>query len=147
MRFLLRYLELILSAAGIAVIIAVPTLFFPEPQYRWLAVAVTATAVGLIHGLIFFAVRHRQRSIRHQTIREMQLLVDDLVRNQLAVISLSTEIASDMETLDTDELHAWARQAYAAARKIDQGLKEIDSDGLTRTAGRYQHLISISQNS
>jgi hypothetical protein len=82
MKVLLRYLELILSALGVVVILAIPTLFFPSPQHRWIAAAITATAVGVIHGLIFFTVRDRQRTIRTQTIREMQLLVDDLVRNQ-----------------------------------------------------------------
>jgi hypothetical protein len=141
-KFLLRYLELILSAAGLVVILVVPALFFPSRQYRWVAAAATATSVGVIHGLIFFGVRHRQRTLRSQTIREIQLLVDDLVRNQLAVISLSSEIASDAsETADAGEFRKWAKQSYEAAKKIESGLQHIDADGLTASTRRYAELI------
>jgi len=80
---LLRHLELVLSAVGVLVIFVVPMVFFRQPTLRWEAAAVTAAAVGVIHGLIFYAVRRRQRLIRRDTIREMQLVVDDIVRNQL----------------------------------------------------------------
>lgn len=141
MNAILRHLELVLSGVGILVIFAVPMLFFPRPGFhgpdlRWEAAAVTAAAVGLLHGLIFYLVRRRQRLVRQETIREMQLVVDDIVRNQLTVIGLSAALS--LESTRTDgRLEDWAERSINAAHEIGHRLRAIDSE-------RLQYLIRRS---
>jgi len=126
---ILRHLELVLSAIGVLVIFAVPMVFFRQPSLRWEAAAVTAAAVGVIHGIIFYAVRRRQRLIRRDTIREMQLVVDDIVRNQLTVIGLSAALARESSRPD-GRLEDWAERSIVAAHEIGHQLKAIDSERL-----------------
>jgi len=138
---ILRHLELVLSGVGIVVIFAVPMLFFHRTGFhgadlRWQAAAVTAAAVGLIHGLIFYLVRRRQRLVRQETIREMQVVVDDIVRNQLTVIGLSAALSRESNRTD-GRLEDWAERSINAAHEIGHRLKAIDSE-------RLQHLIRRS---
>ncbi|MFY9936184.1 MAG: hypothetical protein WAK33_04915 [Silvibacterium sp.] len=126
---ILRHLELVLSSVGIVVIFAVPMLFFRRPDLRWEAAAITAAAVGVIHGIIFYAVRRRQRLIRRDTIREMQLVVDDIVRNQLTVIGLSAALARESSHTE-GRLEDWAERSINAAHEIGHQLKAIDSERL-----------------
>ena len=54
---LLKHLEIILSVAGVIVVFTVSWLFFHAPYARWQAAAITAVAVGLLHGFIFYTER------------------------------------------------------------------------------------------
>jgi len=132
---ILRHLELVLSGVGIVVIFAVPIFFFHRPNLRWEAAAVTAAAVGLIHGLIFYLVRRRQRLVRQQTIREMQLVVDDIVRNQLTVIGLSAALSRESSRTD-GRLEDWAERSIVAAHEIGHRLRAIDSERLQQLIRR-----------
>lgn len=129
LRFLLKYLELILSGAGILVILAVPLLFFHQTTYRWEAAAIAATGVGVIHGVIFFIVRHRQRLVRQTTIREMQMVVEDIVRNQMTVVSLFAGL--DVEPATAAKQREWAQRSIDAAQEIGRRLNDINSEQLT----------------
>ena len=72
MKFLLRHLELIFTAAGIAMIFGVTAIFTPVGMSLWQVAAVTATLVGIVHGALFLLLRRRQRAARHSTIGEIQ---------------------------------------------------------------------------
>lgn len=141
MNGILRHLELVLSAIGVMVILAVPMLFFRQPTLRWQAAAVTAAAVGVIHGIIFYAVRRRQRLIRRDTIREMQLVVDDIVRNQLTVIGLSAALARESDRTE-GRLEDWAERSINAAHEIGHQLKAIDSERLRDLIRRSAAVVS-----
>jgi hypothetical protein len=125
---LLKYLELLLSAVGILVIFAVPLLFFPEREMRWQAAAVTAALVGLIHGVIFYLVRRRQRHLRQTTIHEMQMVVDDIVRNQMTVVALSAGL--NLEASTAAKQQEWAQRSIDAAHEIARRLNDINSERL-----------------
>ena len=134
MRILLKYLELILSAAGILVILAVPMLFFPAAEVRWKVATLTAALVGIIHGVIFYLVRNRQRQIRRTTIHEMQLVVDDIVRNQMTVVSLSAGLPPDAPP--SVQQREWAQRSIEATHEIARRLNDIDSDRLSELIRR-----------
>lgn len=94
MRLLLRWLELILTAAGLLVTVAVPYFFPGLTDSPWKTVAWTAIAVGCIHGVLFFLVRSRQRAIREEALAEARGMLEDVGNNQLTIITLLTEARS-----------------------------------------------------
>ncbi len=81
-------IELWLSGAGLGVILGVPNLFAPAAGSFWKVAAITAIGVGLLHGLIFWAIRRRQRIVRHRAIDEIREMLRDVVKNKLAIIDM-----------------------------------------------------------
>ena len=86
MQSFLANIELWLSAVGIVVILLVPRLLLGRLPNYWATMAVTAAAVGVLHGLIFWFVRRQQRRVRHDAIRSLQSMLKDRINNQLTVI-------------------------------------------------------------
>lgn len=116
MRNLLEYLELILTAAGVLVVIAVFAVF--RNVAPWKAAALSALAVGVLHGIIFFAVRSSQRRARRVAVVKIRRTFDDLVRNKLQVVLFATEIQ------DED----WRPAAQRAVLEIENSLNRIESE-------------------
>jgi hypothetical protein len=111
--FLSHYLELVFTALGLLVILAVPALFLRRyPVYPWRIAAVTATAVGIIHGLLFYVVRRRERDARTRLIREVRSMTDVLC-NQLQVVVLARYVHPKVE----DERHL-LEAAHAIRRHV-----------------------------
>jgi hypothetical protein len=94
----------------------------------WRLTAVLAIAVGTLHGVIFWVVRRRQRQIRRQSIREIQAMLADVVKNRLTAIDMYLpeeddpemvrqevdgirqsirEIADHVDTLSEETLEDW----------------------------------------
>jgi len=121
MQKLLEYLELILTGAGILVVLIFFAIF--RNISPWKAAAISALAVGTLHGIIFFAVRSAQRSARNNSIRSIRHTLDDLVRNKLQVVLFATEI--------TDE--DWRPAAQRAVQEIQNSLARIEAESLTAT--------------
>jgi hypothetical protein len=103
--FLSNYLELIFTALGLVVILAVPAFFsqryhlHPLTEYPWRVAAITATAVGVIHGILFFIVRRRQREARARVIHDVRQL-SDVLCNQLQVVVFARHAEDEQELLD-----------------------------------------------
>ena len=119
MRNWLEYLELILTAAGVLVVLIFFSIF--RDIAAWKAAAISALAVGVLHGVIFFAVRSAQRRARTIAIRNIRARLDDLVRNKLQVVLFATEIQ------DQD----WRPAAQSAVQEIVNNLNQIESESLT----------------
>jgi two-component system CheB/CheR fusion protein len=66
-RVFLEYIELWLSALGLVLIWAIPQLLTPTEGDRWRITAITAIAIGIIHGILFWIVRRRRQKIKAQT--------------------------------------------------------------------------------
>ncbi len=109
----LRHIELYLTGAGIVVILLVPQ-FFALEQRAW-AVAVSAVLVGVVHGLLFWLVRRRQRLIREAVVEDLRRMLQDRINNKLQVLLL----------------HASATGAESAAedgrrlREISESIREV----------------------
>jgi hypothetical protein len=99
-RLFLDNLELWLSAAGILVTFAIP-LLFPNSFEFWQVAAFSAVGVATLHGVIFWLVRRRQRVVRARAIAEIRAMMQDVVKNQMAIFSLvaDTSAAEDAELL------------------------------------------------
>jgi len=119
MQTFLRYLELALTAAGVAVVVVVFAVF--RHIAPWKAAAVCAVAVGVLHGCIFFAVRSAQREARRKALVAIRSALDDLVRNKLQVVLFATEIH------DED----WRPAAQRAVQEIQARLNFIEAETLT----------------
>ncbi|MET0263906.1 MAG: hypothetical protein ABW223_13465 [Rariglobus sp.] len=91
MRKILENLELVLTGAGLLVIFVVH-LIFRGNENSWMLSAVTAVAVGVLHGFIFWLVRRRQRTIRRRALQEAEQMLKDVVNNQLCVITFAVEM-------------------------------------------------------
>ncbi|MDQ2834834.1 MAG: hypothetical protein M3Y50_14075 [Acidobacteriota bacterium] len=116
MKNLLEYLELILTAAGVLVVIAVFAIF--RNVTPWKAAALSALAVGVLHGAIFFVVRSSQRRARKAAVVKIRHTFDDLVRNKLQVVLFATEIH------DQD----WRPAAQRAVQEIQNSLDRIEHE-------------------
>lgn len=97
-RAFVNHIELWLSGAGLVVIWAVPALFGGADV--WQVAAFTAVGVGILHGLIFWTVRRRQRKRRMETIREIREMLSDVVKNELAIIRASLPAGEEREQYD-----------------------------------------------
>ena len=92
-RIAIENIELLLSGAGLAIILVVPQFIASDGFEYWQATAVTAIAVGLLHGIIFWFIRRRQRLIRQQSILQIREMLHDVMRNQLGIISFNAYLS------------------------------------------------------
>lgn len=119
-------MELWLSAAGVAVILLVPGLLGVERADHWKAMAYTAIAVGVLHGVIFWSVRRRQRLVRERTLVEAHAMLRDGIQKQVAALLTMDATAGDeqrrrldgvfdslilldhlLDSLSSERLRAW----------------------------------------
>ena len=84
----LRNIELWLSAAGLLVVWVAYLIVSPSGGDVWKVAAITALVVSVLHGMIFWVVRSRQRRLRAEAIHEIREMLADVVKNQLAVIGM-----------------------------------------------------------
>ena len=132
MRFVLRHLELILSAAGLAVIFAVPTLFFRDRSRYLPALAITAVAVGLLHGVIFWLVRQRQRQVRQETIAQLQAMLLDVINNKLTIL-----LAAQTAEVGDQDRALLQEKAQASLASIQALLRDLSEETLLCWRQRY----------
>jgi len=131
----LEQVELWLSGAGLAVVWMASVLIAPGGTDIWKVAAVTALLVSVIHGVLFWLIRRRQRMVRNHTIHEIREMLGDQVKNQLAVIgmivqdeqlgpdaqrslrevSMSVDTISKMvDSLSEESLHDWKTEYHEA---------------------------------
>ena len=118
MQWLLRYLELVLTAAGVVVVAVVFAIF--RDVSAWKAATIAAVAVGVLHGSIFFAVRAAQRRARRQAVRQIRETFENLIRNKLQVVLFAAEVPSG----------DWRPAAQRAVEEIQESLERIDAEPL-----------------
>jgi len=131
MGFFLRHLELFLTAAGLVVIFGVTALFHPADTSPWTVATVTAVAVGVLHGFLFWLVRQRQRDVRRRALAETERMLRDVIINQLAVIRLTV----DMQT--HPPVPASLDRIERAITVINHTLNGLSEESLTRWQERY----------
>jgi hypothetical protein len=120
METFLRYIELVLTAVGVVVVIAVFAVFHNIAP--WKAAAICAVAVSVIHGAIFFAVRSWQRRTRHEAVVSIRTTLDDLVDNKL----------NDVLNAEAGEEHNWRFRAQRAVWEIQSRLSYIEAESIRR---------------
>jgi hypothetical protein len=137
MAFLLAHLEIILSAVGILVIVFVPSLVNPNPDTFWEVTAITAILVGLIHGMIFWLIRRRQRTIRTEIIHELRTVLTDVINNQLVALSLHARKLSSMSD-PASEIDAHLRVLDQSAQAISTYMNLLSEESIRKWKERYE---------
>ncbi len=126
MKFILRYLELVFTVVGLAVIFGVTALFSSRGTSTWQIAAITAGLVGVIHGVLFWLVRRRQRDVRRAAITEIQSMLRDEISKQLKVI----EAMSVLRESRPDETKRACDYISRAVTSIDSALELLSEESL-----------------
>ena len=133
-----KHIELWRSAAGLGIIFGVGYASGPSGPVFWRLIAVIAVGIGVVHGFIFWAVRRRQRQVRRQSIREIQQMLSDVLKNKLAAINMYLpeeenqemvkqeldgirasieDIASEVESISEESIEGWKEHYSGAAER------------------------------
>jgi predicted membrane channel-forming protein YqfA (hemolysin III family) len=118
MRIFLRYLELTLTAAGVVIVIVVYALC--QHMNPWKAAALCAVVVGVLHGLIFYAVRSAQREARNRNVFSIRGMLEDMMKNRLQVVLYP----------GTGDDEDWRSAAQRAVWEIQARLNFIEAESL-----------------
>lgn len=134
-----KHIELWLSGVGLLVIFGVSMIAGSTNLAFWRLIAIIAVAIGILHGLIFWAVRRRQRQVRRQSIREIQQMLSDVLKNKLAAINMYLPEEESQELVE-QELNGIRNSIEAIADEVNnlseesiEGWKEHYGDALERT--------------
>lgn len=131
---LLDNVELWLSGAGLLVILLVPSLAAggaPHSTTYWAVMAVTALIVGVLHGMIFWLIRRRQRRLRAEAIAELRVMLRDRINNEL------TTLLSHLDDANAGDLHLVER-IRGSTQSIADLLSALSEESLTDWRTRYQ---------
>jgi predicted membrane channel-forming protein YqfA (hemolysin III family) len=120
MQAFFRYIELVLTVAGLLVVGAVFAIF--HNLSPWKAAAICALAVSVIHGVIFYVVRSMQRKTRKQEVFSIRTMLDDLVDNKLSVQLFPPD----------GEPEDWTYKAQRAVWEIQARLNYIEAEKIQR---------------
>lgn len=134
----LQHIELILSAAGVAVIFLIPALVGPGPGGYWKIVALTAIFVGVLHGIIFWIIRSRQRRVRAEAIHEIRMMLHDRINNALATIMIQTSFTHD----ELAQRQAQLEAIQKSVEKISSQLEDVSDESLAKWKDRYSNAVS-----
>ncbi|HEY0969052.1 MAG TPA: hypothetical protein VGD88_16795 [Opitutaceae bacterium] len=136
MKAFLNNLELILTAAGLVVIFGA-TLLTPATANRWEVAAVTAIAVGVLHGVIFWLVRRRQRQVRQQALEEVAVMLRDIVNNQLTIIQAGVHVAQTA----SPEADRAVTHIGNAVQEISGVLRNLSEESIRRWRSKYGRVL------
>jgi len=101
-RWFLSYLEIWLSAAGVAVILFLPSVVGVSRENYWYGTALVAITVGVVHGLIFWSVHRRQRYVRDHTVAQVRAMLRDDIHKQVAALLTMDSQATDRQRMQLD---------------------------------------------
>jgi hypothetical protein len=91
----------------------------------WKPAAICALAVGVIHGIIFYLVRSKQRKVRSQEVFSIRDMLEDMVNHRLATVLYPPQEGDD-----------WRVRAQRAVWEIQARLNFIEEEGLRRPSVR-----------
>ena len=134
-----NHIELWLSGLGLVLIFGIPALVGGNGIVLWRLIALIAVGVGVVHGFIFWTVRRRQRQARRQSIREIQQMLSDVLKNKLAAINMYLPEEKNQELVE-QELNGIRTSIEDIADEVEnlseesiEGWKEHYSDAVERT--------------
>lgn len=133
---LLRNIELWLSTAGLLVVWAGATLL-SDPDSMGHVASLLALAMNVVHGVIFWLVRRRQRTVRNEAIHEIREMVADRVKNQLAVMQMYLPASSE-----NDELALAIGGVREGVAEITAAIDTLSNESLTSWKARYATAIA-----
>lgn len=140
MQSFLRNLELWLTAAGLVVVAIAAAWSAAVHVEPWRTAAIAATAVGVIHGVLFWVVRSRQRKMRTRTIAEVQFMLSDIVNNQLGIIVAAAEMSSSSTA--SNEAAEHAERIRKSVHRISDGVRHLSEESLGAWSAKYANVLA-----
>jgi hypothetical protein len=130
----IRHVELYLTAVGLLVILLVPSLFTTEQ--RLAVIAITAVGVGVVHGVLFWVVRRRQRLVRKALLQDVQGMLKDRINNKLQVVLVHTDAAN--RDLSPDD-QAQLREVADSVKEVAALLDRLSLEALSAWQAHYSY--------
>lgn len=138
MRWVLTYLELWLSALGVAVILLLPALLGTTSDRYWHVTALVAIFVGLLHGLIFWSVHRRQRYVRDRTVTQVRAMLRDDIHRQVAALLTMDARATDRQRVQLDGV-------FDSLMLLDHMLESLSGERLRNWTGSDEGRVEMER--
>jgi signal transduction histidine kinase len=142
MQRFLDHIELWLSAFGLFVIWAVPSLFAPD-ETAWKVTALTAIIVGTLHGILFWVVRRRREKIRADASARIEALNRTLEKRVEERTRQVRDLASKLTMAEQKERRRIAQILHDELQQrlygIQMKITFLLQDGAELVAGQEEH--------
>lgn len=135
-RGFINHIELWLSGVALVLIFGIPAAVGPNGTEFWRLTAIIAIAVGTIHGVIFWVVRRRQRQIRRRSVRQIQSMLADVVKNHLTAIDMYLP-----EKEDPGMLRKEVNGIRTSIREITEHVNNLSVDRLEEWEAKYDEAL------
>lgn len=140
-RWFLNNIELILTAVGIGVILLSGFVASRSAFSLETATAVSATLVGVIHGILFWLLRRRQRWVRQEAIRQIREMLEDLGKNRLQTIKMSLYMVQIHQPEQEERTRKSFDRVYQILAEMSTLIDHISEESLAGWRHRYRQTL------
>ncbi|MDT7946266.1 MAG: hypothetical protein RRA39_08160 [Cyanobacteriota bacterium PSP.bin.10] len=140
-RWFLNNIELILTAVGIGVILLSGFVASRSAFSLETATAVSATLVGVVHGILFWLLRRRQRWVRQEAIRQIREMLEDLGKNRLQTIKMSLYMVQARQPEQEERTRQSFDRVYQILAEMSTLIDHISEESLAGWRHRYRQTL------
>ncbi|MFS8829981.1 hypothetical protein [Synechococcus sp. R8-2] len=140
-RWFLNNIELILTAVGIGVILLSGFVASRSAFSLETATAVSATLVGVIHGILFWLLRRRQRQVRREAIGQIREMLEDLGKNRLQTIKMSLYMVQARQPEQEERTRQSFDRVYQILAEMSTLIDHISEESLAGWRHRYRQTL------
>jgi uncharacterized membrane protein (Fun14 family) len=140
-RWFLNNIELILTAVGIGVILLSGFVASRSAFSLETATAVSATLVGVVHGILFWLLRRRQRQVRREAIGQIREMLEDLGKNRLQTIKMSLYMVQIHQPEQEERTRKSFDRVYQILAEMSTLIDHISEESLAGWRHRYRQTL------
>jgi len=140
-RWFLNNIELILTAVGIGVILLSGFVASRSAFSLETATAVSATLVGVVHGILFWLLRRRQRQVRREAIGQIREMIEDLGKNRLQTIKMSLYMVQARQPEQEERTRKSFDRVYQILAEMSTLIDHISEESLADWRHRYRQTL------
>jgi uncharacterized membrane protein (Fun14 family) len=140
-RWFLNNIELVLTAVGIGVILLSGFVASRSAFSLETATAVSATLVGVIHGILFWLLRRRQRQVRREAIGQIREMLEDLGKNRLQTIKMSLYMVQIHQPEQEERTRKSFDRVYQILAEMSTLIDHISEESLADWRHRYRQTL------
>ncbi len=140
-RWFLNNIELILTAVGIGVILLSGFVASRSAFSVEAATAVSAILVGVIHGILFWLLRRRQRRVRQEAIGQIREMLEDLGKNRLQTIKMSLYMVQARQPDQEERTRQSFDRVYQILGEMSNLIDHISEESLASWRHRYRQTL------
>jgi len=140
-RWFLNNIELILTAVGIGVILLSGFVASRSAFSLETATAVSATLVGVVHGILFWLLRRRQRQVRREAIGQIREMLEDLGKNRLQTIKMSLYMVQARQPEQEERTRQSFDRVYQILAEMSTLIDHISEESLADWRHRYRQTL------